>query len=50
MRKIFFILSLLAMTAMAQNFETAHEAVKNMRVGWNLGNTFDSNSGDTLNM
>lgn len=38
------------MTAMAQNFETAHEAVKNMRVGWNLGNTFDSNSGDTLNM
>lgn len=50
MRKILFVLCLVAMTAMAQNFETAHEAVKNMRVGWNLGNTFDSNSGDTLNM
>jgi len=32
------------------DFETAREAVKNMRIGWNLGNTFDSNSGDTLNM
>lgn len=31
-------------------FETAAEAVRNMRVGWNLGNTLDSNSGDTLNM
>lgn len=31
-------------------FETATEAVKNMRVGWNLGNTLDSNSGDTQNM
>lgn len=50
MRKILFMLSLAAMTAMAQNFETADEAVKNIRVGWNLGNTFDSNSGDTLNM
>lgn len=30
--------------------ESAAEAVKNMRVGWNLGNTLDSNSGDTLNM
>lgn len=32
------------------DFETAVEAVSNMRVGWNLGNTFDSNSGDTQNM
>ena len=39
-----------SMTAKAQVFETAKEAVKNMKVGWNLGNTFDSNSGDTLNM
>ncbi|MCR5312306.1 MAG: glycoside hydrolase family 5 protein [Bacteroidaceae bacterium] len=36
--------------AMAQTFETAHDAVANMRVGWNLGNTLDSHSGDTLNM
>ncbi len=50
MRKILFILCLVAMNAMAQNFETAHEAVKNIRVGWNLGNTLESNSGDTLNM
>ena len=34
----------------AQSFETATEAVKNMRVGWNLGNTLDSNSGDVNNM
>lgn len=34
----------------AQDFETAQEAVVNMRVGWNLGNTLDSNSGDTLRM
>jgi len=30
--------------------ESAVDAVKNMRVGWNLGNTLDSNSGDTLHM
>ena len=47
---------LLAVTASATcraqdtEFETATEAVKNMAVGWNLGNTLDSNSGDTLNM
>lgn len=28
----------------AQSFETATEAVKNMGVGWNLGNTLDANS------
>jgi len=33
-----------------QDFETATEAVANMRVGWNLGNTLDSNSGDVDNM
>ncbi len=55
MRKLLSII-LLAVTASAtcwaQNteFETATEAVKKMAVGWNLGNTLDSNSGDTLNM
>lgn len=34
----------------SDEFESATEAVSNMRVGWNLGNTFDSNSGDTQNM
>ena len=33
-----------------QTFESAREAVAHMRVGWNLGNTLDSNSGDTLHM
>lgn len=27
------------------NFETAAQAVMNMKIGWNLGNTLDSNSG-----
>lgn len=31
-------------------FEDAFSAAANMRVGWNLGNTLDSNSGDTLSM
>lgn len=29
-------------------FETAAEAVKNMKVGWNLGNTFDSHNGSRV--
>ena len=37
-------------TVLADEFETAAEAVANMRVGWNLGNTLDSNSGDVNNM
>ena len=43
---------LFTVTGWAQSpaFETATDAVKNMAVGWNLGNTLDSNSGDTLNM
>lgn len=41
--------------AWAQNpeetdFETAASAVAGMRVGWNLGNTLDCNSGDVDNM
>ena len=34
----------------AQNIEKASDAVANMRIGWNLGNTLDSNSGDVANM
>lgn len=34
----------------AMPFETASDAVANMRLGWNLGNTLDSNSGDLENM
>ena len=40
----------LAIRAAGESFETATEAVANMRIGWNLGNTLESNSGDTLNM
>ena len=32
------------------DWETAGEAVRNMGVGWNLGNTLDSNSGNIENM
>ena len=32
-------------TMQAQSFETAQEAVTNMGVGWNLGNTLDANNG-----
>lgn len=32
------------------DFEDAQTAVNNMRIGWNLGNSLDSNSGDTKNM
>ena len=31
-----------------KSFESAFESVEHMRLGWNLGNTLDSNSGDTL--
>ena len=37
-------------TAADADFESATAAVANMRVGWNLGNTLDSNSGDVNNM
>ena len=39
-----------AMYAQETEFESASEAVVNMRVGWNLGNTLDSNSGSSTNM
>ena len=46
-KRIFFaVVCLLTMTsflnAQSTEFETATQAVQNMRVGWNLGNTFDS--------
>lgn len=44
------VLSVLPVTVSSQTFETAAEAVANMRVGWNLGNTLDSNSGNVNNM
>lgn len=53
MKRLFSLLLLLMLSKVgiqAQNFESATEAVENMRVGWNLGNTLDSNSNDTLNM
>ncbi len=36
--------------ARAESFETASSAVANMKIGWNVGNSLDSNSGDTDNM
>jgi len=41
---------LMAQGSKVSHIESAQEAVGNMRIGWNLGNTLDSNSGDTLNM
>ncbi len=53
MRSLLFAASMLlasSVQVLAQEFETATSAVKNMRVGWNLGNTLDANSGSTTNM
>lgn len=44
------LLAVVAYEAAAGDFETASSAVSNMRVGWNLGNTLESNSGDVNNM
>ena len=38
------IFACLSLGVQAQNIETATEAVKNMGLGWNLGNTLDANS------
>lgn len=45
MKKILsvILIAIGAMNANAQTNETATEAVKNMGVGWNLGNTLDAN-------
>ena len=47
MKKILlFVCSLLiSMSANAADFESAKDAVKNMGLGWNLGNTLDANDG-----
>jgi len=52
MKKIILIAAAMLMTAglQAQTFETATQAVHNMGIGWNLGNTLESNSNDTANM
>ena len=51
MRKIWlYLTALFCLSAQAQETEDAFTAVANMRVGWNLGNTLDSNSGDVTNM
>ena len=44
------LFALCGLITWAEEFETAASAVANMRVGWNLGNTLDSNSGDVSNM
>ena len=44
------VLLISSMQVLAQEFESATSAVNNMRVGWNLGNTLDANSGSTTNM
>lgn len=43
-------LVMLSAHSQTASFEQAADAVRNMRVGWNLGNTLDCNSGDTQNM
>ena len=50
MKKSLLFISLLIATAslQAQINETANDAVKNMGVGWNLGNTLDANQGKGL--
>ena len=47
---VFLAAPCLLATGATGDFETATEAVKNMKLGWNLGNSLESNSGDTLNM
>ena len=49
MKQLFTLIAGLLLTVATQaqtaDFETATQAVKNMGVGWNLGNTLDANSG-----
>ena len=40
---IFISIFFMSCAALAQSFESATDAVKNMGVGWNLGNTLDAN-------
>lgn len=41
---MFALLTMIGSGVQAQDFESANDAVKNMGVGWNLGNTLDANS------
>ena len=46
-KALLFVCSLLiSMSANAADFESAKDAVKNMGLGWNLGNTLDANKQD----
>ena len=47
---LFVCVLLVCISSKGADFETATDAIKNMGVGWNLGNTLDSNSGDINNM
>lgn len=47
---IYIFLMSLSIEAQTEEFETAAEAVKNMKVGVNLGNTLESVSGELNNM
>ena len=43
-KSLLFVCSLLvSMNMCAADFESANDAVKNMGLGWNLGNTLDAN-------
>ena len=52
MKKSIYAIAFLALISsakvMASDFETATSAVSNMGVGWNLGNTLDSYSGQRM--
>jgi hypothetical protein len=54
MKKLFTVVLCLLFTASlhsnAADFETATEAVKNMGVGWNLGNTLEANGQNKENL
>ncbi|MBP5500362.1 MAG: hypothetical protein J6Y05_06675, partial [Bacteroidales bacterium] len=51
MRLLIPLLSLLlALPVQATDFETANDAVSNMGVGWNLGNTLDANNGSKMGL
>lgn len=54
MKRIILLICLACVAFMSKaqdvEFEKASDAVKNMKVGWNLGNTLDSHSGSTENM
>ncbi len=49
-RRFLNLLLLMCLSPVVKAQEDAFTAVANMRVGWNLGNSLDSNSGDVKNM